>query len=87
MFREGGVCTNFHFLEEKNKTVDNLLFCRKDIIFLLNFETQEMQKVIKFETPMTLQPLHMEPNHDNKVIMVTSPNEGYLINLRKPINE
>lgn len=43
--------------------------------------------MFKFEKPMKLQPLQMEPNHDNMVIMVTSPSEGYLIDLRKPKNE
>ena len=81
------MCTDFHFFEEKNKEVKHLLFCSKEMIFLLNFETQELQKVFKFETPMTLQPLQMEPNHDNMVIMVISPKEGYLIDLRKPKNE
>lgn len=36
---------------------------------------------------MIRQPLQMEPNHDNMVIVVASPSDGYLVDLRKPKHE
>ena len=52
-----GVCIDYHFFEEKGKLPDKIIFCKKDIIFSFNFETEEIQTVYKLAEPFKRQPL------------------------------
>ena len=56
------VSMQFHFVNGEN--CDSIIFCKPDQIFQLNFESQKVKTIMKFEEPLTTQPLFFCSNED-----------------------
>jgi len=39
LFKSGGVCMDYHFKKKEGMHRDAIIFCKKDQIFELNFDT------------------------------------------------
>ena len=71
------VCMNFHFkLVPAGQETDTLIFTRIDRIFELNFFTDVVKDIRKFDTPFERQPLYFQPNKDQTFFVTASPDEG-----------
>ena len=81
---EKGICADFHFFEMDGKEPDRLVFCKACTIFSFDFITKKIKEIYKLQTPMTRQPLEFEPNEDQTIFMLASPEDGIHINLNMP---
>ena len=86
MFQKG-VCIDFHFYESAGKDPTKLIFSKNNIIFTFDIFTKDVETIYKMEIPMARQPLEFEPNENQTIIMITSPEDGIHIDLRKPKEE
>ena len=75
------VCMNFHFKLCNSKEKNTILFCKIDQIFEMNFETEEIITVYKFETQFKRQPLFFQPNAEQTIFLVASPEDGMYLHL------
>lgn len=74
---------NYHFkIREKGYYKrDTLIFCNRKCIFELNFETGKTKNIYTFENKLNRQPLKFIPNKNYTVFLISSPNDGLLLNL------
>lgn len=75
-------CMNYHFVDrpmtlERNK----IIFCKRDQIFTLNFDTKEVETIYRFETPLVRQPTQFVPNENQTKFMISSPSDLGIIDL------
>mmetsp|Transcript_2678 Transcript_2678/g.4195 ORF Transcript_2678/g.4195 Transcript_2678/m.4195 type:complete len:267 (-) Transcript_2678:214-1014(-) len=75
------VSLNFHFKLTGNVKKDTLIFAKIDCLFELNFETEQVTTIFKFDSPFRRQPNFFEPNFDQTIFMVASSEDGLYINL------
>ena len=55
------VCMNYHFKNTVgNADPDTIIFSKPDLIFELNFVTQEIKTIVKFDVSLVVQPLFFE---------------------------
>ena len=72
----------FHFKKVPGQLEkDSILFAKIDCVFELNFVTGEHQVIYKFQNPLKRQPLFFEPNHDQKLFVIASPEDGIHLNM------
>jgi hypothetical protein len=52
------VCMEFHFMNKElgQDDPDSLIFVKRDRIFSLNFETEKIDTIMKFQDDLVLQP-------------------------------
>jgi hypothetical protein len=63
--------------------VRNLIFAKKDVIFEVNFETEEITILYTFSRPFTLQPSFFVANKNQELFTVASVHEGIWVDLKK----
>lgn len=84
------VCMMYHFKVPTtiNGVTDTIIFVKQDCIFELNFEAepdQRIKEIYKFNSPLNRQPLYFVPNSDQKIFMISSPEDCVYLNTSNPL--
>ena len=61
---------------------DEMIFARKDQVFKLNLETEEITTYYKFREPLNRQPMNFDTNTNQDIFIVASPEDALYINKR-----
>ena len=74
------VCMNFFFKHGIRGDHDSLVFAKFDCLFELNFMTESIDVIYKFETPFLNQPQSFVPNSKHEIFFISCQDDGRLIN-------
>lgn len=66
------VCMIFHFQKSEGRDKHSILFAKIDQVFSLNFVTEEIQTIYKFEESLLLAPSFFQLNDNQSVFVVAS---------------
>ena len=81
IFRQ--VCMKYHFKDiPGSNEKDTIIFAKIDCIFELNFVTETVKVVHKFRTQLNRQPLFFEPNKDQSIFVIASPEDCIHLNMK-----
>lgn len=81
---EDKVCMSFHFKQSDSNETDTLIFCKKNLLFEMNFEKEPEQQITiiyNFKTIFKRLPLFFQPNKNQKIFMISSPEDGMYLDL------
>ena len=60
---------------------DTLIFCKKDIIFELNFEEQYIETIFRFDEPLRQQPNYMMCNDMQNLFVIAGEQDAIHVNI------
>ena len=76
------VCMQYMFKNPaQNEDYTTLIFAKKEIIFELNFYTEETKQIYQFSKPFTMQPSYFVCNQNQDIFTVASLIDGFWVNL------
>jgi hypothetical protein len=74
----------YHFKKfESGKDPVSIIFAKPDCIFELNLETEVIEIILNFTTPLLIQPNFFQMNSDQSICVIASDSDGLYINLNK----
>lgn len=72
----------YYFENSTTGTIDSILFVKADRIIKLNFDTDAIDTVYEFATPLNRQPEFFQMNDEQNIMITASPQDGIYLDLR-----
>ena len=66
---------------QENAIIDSLIFCKKDLIFELNFITQQPHILYNFQKELSKQPYYFRLNKTQNKFIVSSNDDALYVDL------
>lgn len=78
------VCMQYMFKNPlPGETINSIIFAKKESIFEINFDTEEIVTLYKFSKAFSIQPSYFIANQNQDIFTVASLHDGFWVNLKK----
>jgi hypothetical protein len=76
---------NFHFKNQKGLDRDTVIFAKIDCIFSMNFITQQLIVIYKYQNELNRQPQFFQTNEEQQILVVASPEDCIYVDLKNDV--